>query len=93
MIRPGSRAYHASPAGSVSLVTLFADQSVMRRKLALRQATWYSKQLPTLSDALAVVRERLCQAMAFHSSPSDADIAKGPSTLPKRLTEAACYVA
>jgi len=79
--------------GLFSLVTLLADQSVTRRKLPIRQAAWYSKQLPTFSDALAVVRDQLWQAMTFHTSPSEADMAKVPRTLLKRFTEALCYAA
>ncbi|MGQ9556303.1 MAG: IS701 family transposase [Anaerolineae bacterium] len=79
--------------GLFSLVTLLADQSVTRCKLPIRQAAWYSKQLPTFSDALAVVRDQLWQAMTFHTSPSDADMAKVPRTLLKRFTEALCYAA
>lgn len=79
--------------GLFSLVTLLAHQSVTRRKLPIRQAAWYSKQLPTFSDALAVVRDQLWQAMTFHTSPSDADIAKVPRSLLKRFSEALCYAA
>jgi len=79
--------------GLFSLVTLLADQSVTRGQLPIRQAAWYSKQLPTFSDALAVVRDQLWQAMTFHTSPSDADVAKVPRTLLKRFTEALCYAA
>lgn len=79
--------------GLFSLVTLLADQSVTRHKLPIRQTAWYSKQLPTFSDALAVVRDQLWQATTFHTSPSNADIAKVPRSLLQRLTEALCYAA
>jgi MYXO-CTERM domain-containing protein len=42
--------------GLFSLVTLLAHRSTRRRKLPIRQAAWYHKPLPTLSDALAAVR-------------------------------------
>jgi len=79
--------------GLFSLVTLLADRSVTQGKLPIRQAAWYSKQLPTFSDALAVVRHQLGQSMAFHTSPSDTEVAKVPRILLNRLTEALCYAA
>ena len=79
--------------GLFSLVTLLADRSVTRCKLPIRQTAWYSKQLPTFSDALAVVRHQLWQTMAFHTSPSSMDMAEVPRLLLKRLTEALCYAA
>jgi hypothetical protein len=79
--------------GLFSLVTLLADRSVTQGKLPIRQTAWYSKQLPTFSDALAVVRHQLWQSMAFHTSPPDTDVAKVPRTLLNRLTEALCYAA
>jgi len=79
--------------GLFSVVTLLADRSVMRGTLPIRQAAWYSKQLPTFSDALAVVRHQLWQSMAFHTSPSDTDVANVPCSLLNRLTEALCYAA
>ena len=41
-----------------------------RGKLPIRQADRCSKRLPTFSDALAVVRDQLWQAMTFRTSPS-----------------------
>jgi len=79
--------------GLFSLVTLLADRSVTRCKLPIRQTAWYSKQLPTFSDALAVVRHPLWQAMAFHTSPSNTDMEKVPRSLLNRFTEALCYAA
>jgi len=79
--------------GLFSLVTLLADRSVTQGKLPIRQTAWYSKQLPTFSDALAVVRHQLWQSMAFHTSPPDTDVAKVPRMLLNRLTEALCYAA
>jgi hypothetical protein len=77
--------------GLFSLVALLADQSTICCKLPIRQAAWYCKPLPTFSDALAVVRDQLWQAMAFHISPSATDMAKVPRILLKRFTEALCY--
>lgn len=77
--------------GLFSLVALLADQAATCRKLPIRQTAWYSKQWPTFSDALALVRDQLWQAMTFHTSPSDVDIAKVPRALLNRFTEALCY--
>lgn len=77
--------------GLFSLVTLLAHQSVKRRKLPIRQAAWYTKRLPTFSDALAVVRHCWWQNLGFHMSLSDTDMVKIPRFLLKRFTDALCY--
>ena len=79
--------------GLFSLVTLLANRSVARGKLPIRQTAWYSKLLPTFSDALAVVRHQLWQAVTFHTSPSNTDMEKVPRSLLHRFTEALCYAA
>jgi hypothetical protein len=77
--------------GLFSLVTLLAHCSTRRGKLPIRQAAWYAKPLPTFSDALAVVRHQLWQAMSFHTSVSEAEVQKVPRVLLKRFTDALCY--
>ena len=77
--------------GLFSLVTLLAHCSTRRGKLPIRQAAWYDKPLPTFSDALAIVRYQLWQAMIFHTSVSEADMQKVPPVLLKRFTDALCY--
>jgi len=77
--------------GLFSLVTLLAHCSTRRGKLPIRQAAWYDKLLPTFSDALAIVRYQLWQAMIFHTSVSEADMQKIPPVLLKRFTDALCY--
>jgi len=79
--------------GLFSLVTLLADRSVTRCKLPIRQTAWYSKQLPTFSDALAVVRHQLWQTVTFHTSPPNRNVAKVPRSLLDRFAEALCYAA
>ena len=74
-------------------MTLLADRSVTQCQLPIRQAAGYGKQSPAFSDALAVVRHQLWQSMAFHTSPSDTEVAKVPRILLNRLTEALCYAA
>lgn len=79
--------------GLFSLITLLADRSVTQCRLPVRQTAWYSKKLPTFSDAVAVVRRQLWPAIAFHTSPSDMDMGKVPRSLLNRFTEALCYAA
>ena len=77
--------------GLFSLVTLLAHRSTRRGKLPIRQAAWYAKPLPTFSDALAVVRHQLWQALSFHTSVPEADMQKVPRVLLERFTDALCY--
>ena len=77
--------------GLFSLVTLLAHRSTRRSKLPIRQAAWYVKPLPTFSDALAIVRHQLWQAMSFHTSVPEAEMQKVPRVLLKRFTDALCY--
>jgi len=79
--------------GLFSLVTLLANRSVTQGKLPIRKTAWYSKPLPTFSDALAVVRHQLWLVMTFHTSPSNTDMEKVPRSLLTRFTEALCYAA
>jgi len=77
--------------GLFSLVTLLAHCSTRQGTLPIRQAAWYAKPLPTFSDALAVVRYHLWQAMSFHPSVCEADMQEVPRVLLKRFTDAVCY--
>lgn len=77
--------------GLFSLVTLLAHSSTCQGKLPIRQAAWYTKTVPTFSDALAIVRHQLWQAMSFHMSVPEAEVQKVPRVLLKRFTDALCY--
>lgn len=83
--------------GLFSLVTLFAHQYMANKKSAnaVRGAAWYEKQLPTFSDALALVRKELWvqEERTFCGSPSATDTVKVPRLFMERLTEAVCYAA
>ena len=79
--------------GLFSLLTVLAHRSTRHGTLPVRQTAWYAKPLPTFSDALAVVRERLWETPHFHMSPSDTDMVRIPRLLLKRFTEALCYAA
>jgi len=77
--------------GLFSLVTLLAHRSVKRGKLPVRQAAWYVKRLPTFSDALGVVRQRLWHRVSFHRSHRTTNIQKHKSSILERYTDALCY--
>jgi hypothetical protein len=59
-----------------SLVTLLAHTHASNDRIPVRQAAWYSKPLPTFSDALALVREELWQHRYFQLSQKRLDIRK-----------------
>jgi len=58
-----------------------------------RSATWYSKPLPTFSDALALVRRELWANHDFRISAATAEIVQIPQTTFNALIGAACYAA
>ncbi len=77
--------------GLFSWVTLLARQSQKDGKLPIRQASWYAKQLPTFSDAIALVRSRIWHHWGFCMSPLEPDIQNSRTDLLIRLFEAVCY--
>jgi len=77
--------------GLFSLVTLLAHQSAKRKKLPIRQAAWYSKDTPTFSEALALVRRQIWQSHHFWISYSQGDIRKIPISLLHPWLDALCY--
>lgn len=77
--------------GLFSLVTLLAHRSIKCGKLPVRQAAWYVKRLPTFSDALSVVRQRLWHRVSFHRSHRTTNIQKHKSFILERYTDALCY--
>ena len=58
----------------------------------VRQTIWYSKSLPTFSDALALVR-RFLWASTFSMSPEPTEMIKVPRALFERLRDIAVYAA
>lgn len=77
-----------------SLVTLFAHRQKARMPQTVRRATWYSKEHPTFSDALALVRKELwTEGATFCGSPQETDTVKVPREFVERLTDAVCYAA
>ena len=79
--------------GLFSVITLLAHRSTTQGKLPIRQAAWYTKRVPTFSDALAIVRQRIWAQIGFPTSDAEAHIVKVPGNLFARLTEALCYTA
>jgi hypothetical protein len=77
--------------GLFSLVTLLAHTHAQRGKLPVRQAAWYTKPLPTFSDALAIVRQSLWQHVLFQTSHFADDIRKIPVKALECLWNALCY--
>jgi hypothetical protein len=77
--------------GLFSLVTLLAHTQARRGKLSVRQAAWYSKPLPTFSDALAVVRQNFWQHLYFQSSHFQGEVRIIPAKALVCLRNAVCY--
>jgi hypothetical protein len=79
--------------GLFSLITLFAHQLLQGKKLAVRQAAWYQKRLPTFSDTLALVRQQLWPVSISWMSGAKGDVVIIPKPLFERLTDTLAYVA
>jgi hypothetical protein len=79
--------------GLCSIVTLMAGQLTQEHALPVRQAAGYRKSLPTVVDAIAIVRQHLWTSTHFSMSPAKADMVEIPCTLLNRLTETLCYAA
>jgi hypothetical protein len=76
-----------------SIVTLLAHQLIAQDAIPVRTAAWYPKPLPTFSDALALVRQRLWRSCLFQTSQSQADVIEIPRDLFDRFTELLAYAA
>ncbi len=74
------------------LVTLLADHLQANFSWNVRQTIWYSKSLPTFSDALALVRRFLWDS-TFSMSPEDTEMIKVPRVLFERLRDIVVYAA
>ncbi|MHB8630227.1 MAG: IS701 family transposase [Aggregatilineales bacterium] len=79
--------------GLFSLVTLLANDLFTRHHLTVRTAAWDPKQLPTFSDALALVRRRLWPSLTFQLSADDPDMVKVPRALLERFNDLLSYAA
>jgi DDE superfamily endonuclease len=76
--------------GLFSWLTLLAHLLNADQPLSFRSAAWYSKSLPTFSDAIAWARSLLWQE-TFRLSASEADVVKIPRSVLFRLTDTLCY--
>jgi DDE superfamily endonuclease len=79
--------------GLFSLITLFAHQLLQGKELAVRQAAWYQKRLPTFSDTLALVRQHLWPVSISWISGAKPDVVIIPKVLFVRLTDTLAYAA
>lgn len=80
-------------SGLFSLVTIFAHQFLQGQSLPVRQATWYTKALPTFSETLALVRQHLWPVTLSSLSPAKPDMGEIPRALFERLTETLAFAA
>lgn len=78
--------------GLFSLVTILAHHLQAHLSWNIRQTIWYSKSLPTFSDALALVR-RFLWAGTFSISSESTEMLKVPRALFERLRDIAVYAA
>jgi hypothetical protein len=84
--------------GLFSLVALMAHPHMPQEPMTqetIRQAAWYTKEQPTFSDALALVRRRLWQERfeGFWMSEIGADRQKLPPFWTQQITEMLCHTA
>ena len=77
--------------GLFSWVTLLANQSQVDGTLPIRQAAWYTKAIPTFSDAIALVRKGFWKHWGFCMSGFPPNMQKSHANLLQRLFEAVCY--
>lgn len=79
--------------GLFSLVTLIAHTLLTRQAVPVPTTAWYPKQLPTFSDAIALVRRHLWAYFAFSISTDEPDMIKVPRDLWNRFSDLICYAA
>lgn len=77
--------------GLFSLVALMADRLIKRQIIVVRTAAWYTKELPTFADALAMTRRCLWMHCRFSTSSQSREVVKVPRDLLERITDAVCY--
>ncbi len=79
--------------GLFSLVALLAHQQAQAGALLVRQAAWYTKELPTFSDAIASVRRSLWRSSLFATCSAKTDMQKLQEALLERFADTLCYAA
>lgn len=76
-----------------SLITLFAHQLLQGQGLVPRQAAWYTKEVPTFADTIALVRQHLWEVEGFWMSGAEQDMVKIPRALLQSFIDALVYAA
>jgi hypothetical protein len=76
--------------GLYSLITLYVHQNAEQLVLSPRRALWYPKPAPTVSDALARLRQHLWFEQVIMSL-ENTDMTKAPPPLLRRFIDLACY--
>jgi hypothetical protein len=79
--------------GLFSFVTVLAHDLIARFGIPVRSTRWYSKTLPTFSDALALVQTPLWTHLTFHTSHPEHDMVKVPRALFDRFADLLAYAA
>jgi hypothetical protein len=79
--------------GLVSRVTWLAGRLAQEHMLPVRPAVWEHPSLPTVADAIAIVRQHWWTSTHVYLSPTTADMVEIPCALLKRVTETLCYAA
>jgi len=79
--------------GCFSLVTMFAKLLLAGQPFPVRQAAWYHKTLPTFSDTLAFVRQRLWPSLDSFGSPASGDTVQIPRALFDHLVDTLAFTA
>lgn len=79
--------------GLYSLITLMATKLIHGKTMPVRSAAWYDKDLPTFSDAIALVRRCLWSTCHFSMSGRNIDLAIIPRSLLERFIDALSYAA
>lgn len=79
--------------GLYSLVTLLAADLRTHQPLTARSAAWYTKEVATFSDTIALVRRHLWSHQHFQMSGTQSDMIKVSRSLIERLTDTLCYAA
>jgi hypothetical protein len=77
--------------GLFSLITILAQNRWPQHPAVPRSAAWYTKSLPTFSDALALVRARLWDTLIFSTSTPNPDMVKIPRVFLERFQDLLCY--
>lgn len=77
--------------GLFSLITLLANTHARKGAIPIRQDAWYSKLLPTFSDALALVRQTIWHHRYLQLSQDRSHIQKLQPDLLNYLSTAAFY--